>query len=117
MSDSHTVFLSLGSNVQPEIYLPKAIDLLRNYGKMLAISNVWESHAVGINAANFLNACVLFATSSAPENLKERVIRPIEAKLVRVRVSAGMRASSINDFWDFTQKCVRLGFCVIACKR
>jgi len=85
MNDLHKIFLSLGSNVQPEIYLPKAIDLLREYGRVQAISTVWESHAVGTDAPNFLNACVLFITSLAPENLKEQVIHPIEAKLGRVR--------------------------------
>lgn len=85
MSDLRRIFLSLGSNVQPEIYLPKAIDLLREYGQVQTISTVWESHAVGINAPNFLNACALFITSLAPENLKEQVIHPIESKLGRVR--------------------------------
>ncbi len=85
MNDLHRVFLSLGSNVQAEIYLPKAIDQLREYGQIQAISSAWESHAVGGNAPNFLNACVLFITSIPPNNLKEQAIRPIEAKLGRVR--------------------------------
>jgi len=85
MRDLHKLFLSLGSNVQPEIYLPKAIDLLRKYGQVPAISTAWESHSVGMNAPNFLNACVLFITSLVPKNLKEQVIHPIEAELGRVR--------------------------------
>ena len=85
MNNLHRVFLSLGSNVQPEIYLPKAIDQLREYGQIEKISSVWESHAVGANGPNFLNACLLFSTSIVPENLKEQVIHPIEAKLGRVR--------------------------------
>jgi 2-amino-4-hydroxy-6-hydroxymethyldihydropteridine diphosphokinase len=85
MNDLHSVFLSLGSNVQPEVYLPKAIEQLREYGQVQAISKVWESHAVGGNAPNFLNACVLFMTALAPSNLKEQAIRPIEARLGRVR--------------------------------
>jgi len=85
MSDLHKIFLSLGSNIQPEIYLPKAIDLLREYGQVQAISTVWESHAIGTDAPNFLNACALFVTSLIPDNLKEQIIRPIEAKLRRVR--------------------------------
>ena len=85
MSELHKIFLSLGSNVQPEIYLPKAIDQLREYGQIEKISSIWESHAVGANGPNFLNACLLFSTSIVPENLKEQVIHPIEAKLGRVR--------------------------------
>lgn len=85
MSESHKIFLSLGSNVQPEIYLPKAIDLLREHGRVKEISNVWESRAVGSSGPNFLNLCLLFITSIAPENLKEKIIHPIEARLGRVR--------------------------------
>ena len=85
MNDLHKIFLSLGSNVQPEIYLPKAIDLLREYGRVQAISTVWESRAVVADASNFLNVCLLFVTSIAPENLKAQVIHPIEAQLGRVR--------------------------------
>lgn len=85
MSELHKIFLSLGSNVQPEIYLPKAIDLLREHGRVKEISNVWESRAVGSSGPNFLNLCLLFITSIAPENLKEKIIHPIEARLGRVR--------------------------------
>ncbi len=85
MSESHKVFLSLGSNVQPETYLPKAIDLLREHGQVMKISTVWESRAVGANGPNFLNLCLLFITPIAPENLKEQIIHPIESRLGRVR--------------------------------
>ena len=85
MSELHKIFLSLGSNVQPEIYLPKAIDLLREHGQVKEISSVWESRAVGSNGPNFLNLCLLFVTFIAPENLKEQIIHPIESGLGRVR--------------------------------
>lgn len=85
MSDLHKVFLSLGSNIQPELNLPKAIDQLGEYGRVQTISTIWESRSVGANGPNFWNACLLFITSTAPENLKEKVIHPIEAKLGRVR--------------------------------
>jgi 7,8-dihydro-6-hydroxymethylpterin-pyrophosphokinase len=46
---------------------------------------VWESESVGFDGPNFLNACILFLTPLQPVELKENIIRPIEAKLGRVR--------------------------------
>jgi 2-amino-4-hydroxy-6-hydroxymethyldihydropteridine diphosphokinase len=81
----HQVYLSLGSNIQPETNLPKAINLLQEYGEIRKFSNVWESKAVGSAGPNFLNACALFITPLFPFELKEQVIHPVEAKLDRKR--------------------------------
>jgi 2-amino-4-hydroxy-6-hydroxymethyldihydropteridine diphosphokinase len=78
-------YLSLGSNIQPEINLPKAIDLLLAQGEILRLSTAWESKAVGSEGPNFLNACTLFATPLSSIELKEQVIRPTEEKLGRKR--------------------------------
>ncbi|MEK6751098.1 MAG: 2-amino-4-hydroxy-6-hydroxymethyldihydropteridine diphosphokinase [Chloroflexota bacterium] len=85
MSDLHRACLSLGSNIEAERNLPKAIELLREVGKVVAVSSVWESKSVGFDGPNFLNACVLFLTPLQPVELKEKIIRPIEAKLGRIR--------------------------------
>jgi len=85
MNDLHSVYLSLGSNIQPEVHLPQAIQMLRDHGKVEAVSTVWQSHAVGSDGPDFLNACILFLSSLQPLSLKELVLRPIEAKLGRVR--------------------------------
>jgi 2-amino-4-hydroxy-6-hydroxymethyldihydropteridine diphosphokinase len=81
----HEAYLSIGSNIEPEKNLPKAIQLLRDYGEIRATSSAWESRAVGSNGPNFLNASVMFITPLGAPDLKERVIRPIEATLGRVR--------------------------------
>ena len=85
MNDLHQAYLSIGSNIEPEFHLPKAIELLMDYGEVKAVSSAWESQAFGSDGPNFLNACVLFITDLQPYDLKEQIIRPIEAKLVRVR--------------------------------
>lgn len=85
MTELHQAYLSLGSNIDAENNLPKAIELLREIGEVISISSVWESESVGFDGPNFLNACVLFLTDLQPVELKERIIRPIEAKLGRVR--------------------------------
>ena len=83
----HQVYLSLGSNIEPAQNLPKALDLLRQQGEVLKISNAWESEAVGSDGPNFLNACVLFRTPLLQEELKEKVIHPIESTLGRKRTA------------------------------
>ncbi|RPJ26898.1 MAG: 2-amino-4-hydroxy-6-hydroxymethyldihydropteridine diphosphokinase [Chloroflexi bacterium] len=81
----HQVYLSLGSNIQPEVNLPRAIELLRQYGEIVKVSSVWESEAVGSDGPNFLNACVLLVTPITETELKEKIIHPIEVKLGRKR--------------------------------
>lgn len=63
----------------------KAIHLLSGYGEVRHISQTWESKSIGALGPNFLNVCVLFISSFTQAELKEQVIRPIEAKLGRVR--------------------------------
>jgi len=65
--------------------LVKAIHLLSEYGDVSYISQAWESQSIGAPGPNFLNACALFMLSFTQAELKEQVIRPIEAKLGRVR--------------------------------
>ena len=85
MNNLHHAYLSIGSNIEPEVHLPKAIQLLKDYGQVKALSGVWQSHAVGSDGPDFLNACVLFSSNLQPYDLKEQIIRPIEASLGRVR--------------------------------
>jgi 2-amino-4-hydroxy-6-hydroxymethyldihydropteridine diphosphokinase len=83
MAEPRAVYLSLGSNIAPEQNLPKAIELLRGYGPVEAVSTAWETEAVGAPGPNFLNACVRFRTALPAGKLKEQVIRPVEAALGR----------------------------------
>jgi 2-amino-4-hydroxy-6-hydroxymethyldihydropteridine diphosphokinase len=85
MKKVHRFYLSIGSNIQPEINLPKTINILGGYGCVRALSNAWESLAVGADGPNFLNASLLFTTELSTRELKQIVIRSIEADLGRVR--------------------------------
>jgi 2-amino-4-hydroxy-6-hydroxymethyldihydropteridine diphosphokinase len=85
MDELHEAYLNIGSNIEPELHLPRAVRMLREYGKVQAISTAWASHAFGSNGPDFLNACVLFITPLGAHELKEQVIRPIESALGRVR--------------------------------
>lgn len=81
----HRVYLNLGSNIQPEANLVRAVRLLQEFGEVEKVSHVWESESVGAEGPNYLNVCVLFSTSLSEQELKEQVTYPIEAKLGRKR--------------------------------
>jgi len=85
VNELHKVYLNLGSNIQPEINLVRAILILSEYGEVREISNAWESRSVGAPAPNYLNACVLFLSPLNKVDLKDKIIRPIEAQLGRER--------------------------------
>jgi 2-amino-4-hydroxy-6-hydroxymethyldihydropteridine diphosphokinase len=85
MSELHSAYLSLGSNIQPETNLVRAIQRLQKYGRIEKISGTWESESVGAEGPNYLNACVLFATSLPQAELKEQALLPIEIELGRRR--------------------------------
>jgi len=85
MGESHLAYLNLGSNIEPEINLVLAVELLNQYGEVQKVSSAWESRPVGAAGPNYLNACVLFVSPYMQAELKERIIRPIEAQLGRKR--------------------------------
>jgi len=114
MADLHSVTLSLGSNINAEENIPKAVELLRNVGKIKSVSSVWESKSVGFDGPNFLNACLIFLTSIEAKRFKEEVIRPIETKIGRVRGAEKNAPRTIDidlllydkaplntDFWEY----------------
>ena len=85
MSESHLTYLSLGSNIQPETNLVKAVELLQQHGNLEKISNAWESESVGAEGPNYLNACVLLVTPLRQPELKEQALLPLEMGLGRRR--------------------------------
>jgi 2-amino-4-hydroxy-6-hydroxymethyldihydropteridine diphosphokinase len=83
---SNLAFLSLGSNIQPEKNLTKAVEKLARVSKLVAVSPVWETLPLGItDQPNFLNAATLIETNRTAETFKRDVIRRIEDDLGRVR--------------------------------
>jgi 2-amino-4-hydroxy-6-hydroxymethyldihydropteridine diphosphokinase len=85
MQPSYTVYLLLGSNIQPEANIQAAIHLLRGQVELYNLSPVWETPAVGSNGPNFLNLAAEIRTPLELEPLKQMVLRSIEARLGRVR--------------------------------
>ncbi len=81
----HQACLLLGSNIEPELNLPRAMDLLQEQVLVIRISSVWESAAVDCCYPDYLNMAALVATSLDARVLKEQVLRPLEARMGRVR--------------------------------
>ncbi len=59
----HRALVGMGSNIDPERYLVAAAKALRDRFPQVRFSRVYRSAAVGMDAgaADFLNACALFA--------------------------------------------------------
>lgn len=79
-------YLSLGSNIEPEHHLRAAVAQLARFGRVRAVSSVWQSAPVGLaDQPDFLNAAVILETPLSAQALREQVIPLIEHDLGRVR--------------------------------
>lgn len=79
------VYLALGSNINPEKYLPLAIQRLHDLLLVSAVSSAWQTPAIGFRGRDFLNAVALIQTRLSAKALKFQALRPLEAQLGRVR--------------------------------
>ena len=78
-------FIALGSNIEPEANLPRAVGALRALGRVAAVSRVYRNAAIGAAPApEFLNAAVLLETGLEPLELRA-ALRRLEAEAGRVR--------------------------------
>lgn len=71
------VFISVGSNVDPEFHAREAVRLLREKFGKLVISPVYETEAVGFDGDDFLNFVVKFSTDHDVKSL-DAVLDDIE---------------------------------------
>ncbi len=94
---NHQACLLLGSNIEPAHNIPQAVGLLKDKLPILHVSSVWESASVDCCYPNFLNMAVLVSTPLDATQLKEQVLRPLEAQMGRVRTD-DKNASRPIDF-------------------
>lgn len=84
----HRVFVTLGSNIEPEDNLRAALRLLKEQLSVQAISHIYETAPIGkTDQENFLNGAVLINTPLTAGELKAGILEPIEEKLGRVRTA------------------------------
>ncbi len=90
-------YLLLGSNIDKETNIPRAIALLKSITTVGALSTIIETAAVGTrNQANFYNCAVEIDTHLSLENIKKNIIIPIESCLKRVRTEDPNAARTID---------------------
>ena len=104
-------YLSLGSNIQPERHLPAAVARLTRFGRVRAVSSVWETRPLGLaDQPNFLNACVLLETELSAQALRQEAIAAIEAELGRVRTADKNAPRTIDiDIMLFNHDILQVG--------
>ena len=81
----HEICLLLGSNIEPERNIPRAIELLRERMNILRVSSAWESASVDCCYPDYVNLALLVSSPFDAEQLKQLVLRPLEAHMGRVR--------------------------------
>jgi 2-amino-4-hydroxy-6-hydroxymethyldihydropteridine diphosphokinase len=83
---SERVFITIGSNIEPEKHLPWAAHVLAGDVHVVKVSRVYATDPVGPpGQPRFLNAALLVTTDTPPAIFKHGILRPIEALLGRVR--------------------------------
>ncbi len=104
-------YLSLGSNIFPEVNLPAAVRELARFGRVARVSSVWESPPEGFaDQPRFLNAALLLETHLSAAELKEEAIASIEASLGRTRGANRNAPRTIDiDIMLFNRDCLSLG--------
>ena len=67
------VFVSIGSNIDPEKNIPECVRILEQRFGVLLRSPVYESEPVGFEGENFYNMVVGFDTELTPEELVDKL--------------------------------------------
>lgn len=65
------VYLSLGSNVEPQRHLTAALDELRARFGALAVSPAYRTKSVGFDGADFVNLAIGLDTDLSPQELND----------------------------------------------
>lgn len=83
---SYEVSLSLGTNIDPEHHMIRAIQALPDELRLNAISPVYLTEPVGMTpgAERFHNLCILLETTLSPDELKQQ-LRSVEHEMGRRR--------------------------------
>lgn len=80
------VYVSLGSNIEPECHLVRAVRLLGQHGTRLHLSRVYQTAPQGFTEqADFLNMAVKMTTELSIDAFKREVLDKIETDLKRAR--------------------------------
>lgn len=80
------IFISVGSNINPEASVLRALELLAGHVEVCAMSTFYRSPALERpDQPDYINGVVAIRTALTPHELKRDVLRKIEDELGRVR--------------------------------
>lgn len=92
---SARIFISLGSNIEPEHYIKAALSELSYHFSNLLCSSVFESEAVGFEGCNFLNMVVAADTELSISEVVA-VFKKIEQENGRIPGAKKFSARSLD---------------------
>ena len=78
-------YLILGSNINPDENIPKALNYLRDSFNLKQVSSTWRTRSIGIEAPDFYNTAAEIETELDAYLLKEQCLCHIEEVMGRVR--------------------------------
>ena len=95
IASSHEIFLSLGSNLEPEVNFVQALELLKHHVTLTALSTCYRTEPIGpdgmgtqsANTPWFINAVLCGVVGMDVKALKFDVLRAIELALGRRRTA------------------------------
>jgi len=79
-----TVFVSIGSNLEPRKHIAMALEALRDRFGDLQLSPVYETDAIGFSGQAFLNLVISLESGELPNKIK-KIFKEIEADLGRIK--------------------------------
>lgn len=104
-------YLSLGSNIDKERNIMRAVELLARAVTIEAVSSVYETVPLSDSEQeSFFNAAVMVETQLSADELKRKVLAPIEEKLGRQRSADVNAPRTIDlDLVLFNDQVLRVG--------
>lgn len=85
-SQSERIFIGVGGNLEPQIHLPVGLRALGRQVGIVAVSTFFHTAPIGRpEQPHYYNGVVQIETELGPEDLRNRVLRPIETAVGRVR--------------------------------
>ncbi len=103
------IYIGVGSNIEPEINLVKALELLRRRIRVEAVSTCYRSAALGRpEQSDYINCVWQGVTELGAERVKHSVLREIESALGRIRTDDPYAAREIDlDLLLYGSCCIR----------
>ena len=89
------IFLSLGSNINPEIHIPAAVAELEQLFGPLSISSTYETASVGFEGPPFHNLVMAFNSDRDPREIA-RDLRQLEERHGRTRQSQKFSSRTLD---------------------